>query len=136
VRELWGSVDKGGAFDLKALMPKLADYGFASGSSNHTNRIDTIREINAKYNLVIDPHTADGLKVASAYLNKSGRNTHTPMLVLETALPAKFEDAITEALGTIPPRPDTLIGIEDLPQKFDVMDVDVAAIQQFIMKHA
>ena len=54
------------------------------------------------------------------------------MVVLETALPAKFEDALIEALGVVPPRPDSLKGIEDLPQKFTVMDTNVDAIKQFI----
>jgi threonine synthase len=130
VRELWTSVDNGGAFDLKALMPKLADYGFVSGSSNHANRINTIRESNSKYGVVIDTHTADGLKVALEL-----RDNNVPMLVLETALPAKFEDAMVEALGTVPPRPDSLKGIEDLPQKFTVMDVSNSAIKDFIVKN-
>jgi threonine synthase len=130
VRELWGSVDKGGAFDLKTLMPKLADYGFVSGSSNHQNRMQIIRDTNAKYGVVIDTHTADGLKVALEL-----RDVNTPMLVLETALPAKFEDALVEALGTIPPRPDSLKGIEDLPQKFTVMNVSDVAIKEFIVKN-
>lgn len=128
VRELWGAVDKGGAFDLKNLMPKLADFGFVSGSSNHENRMATIRETSKKYGVVIDTHTADGLKVALELRDKK-----TPMLVLETALPAKFEDAIVEALGEVPPRPVSLKGIEDLPQKFTVMDVSVDAIKQFIV---
>lgn len=130
VRELWGSVDTGGAFEIKQLMPKLADYGFVSGSSNHTNRMQTIRETKAKYNVVIDTHTADGLKVALEYANKS-----TPMIVLETALPAKFEDAIVEALGQAPERPASLNGIEALPQKFTVMKADAGAIKDFIAKN-
>ena len=128
IRELWASVDNGGAFDLKALMPKLPDYGFVSGSSNHANRMATIRQIKQNYDVVIDTHTADGLKVALEF-----RDVNTPMLVLETALPAKFEEALVEALGVVPPRPDSLKGIEDLPQKFDVMDVDIDAIKDFIM---
>ena len=135
VRECWASVDKGGAFDLKALMPKLDDYGFVSGSSNHQNRMQTIRDAHAKYNVAIDPHTADGLKVALDYFNQPQRDTNKPMLVLETALPAKFEEAMVEALGTIPPRPDSLRGIESLPQKFTVMDVDVSAIKNFMVQN-
>lgn len=130
VRELWGSVDQGGAFDIKQLLPKLADYGFMSGSSNHANRMKTIRETKAKYNVVIDTHTADGLKVAMEL-----REVDVPMIVLETALPAKFEDAIVEALGEAPERPADLNGIEDFPQKFSVMEADVAAIKEFIAKH-
>ena len=131
VRELWASVDNGGAFDMQHLIPKLADYGFVSGSSNHENRMQTIRETNAKYGVVIDTHSADGLKVALELRDKS-----TPMLVLETALAAKFEDALVEALGVVPARPDSLNGIEELPQKFTVMDVGVAAIKAFIVKNS
>jgi threonine synthase len=130
VRELWGSVDKGGAFDLTDLTPKIAEYGFVSGSSNHANRMQTIRATKEKYNVVIDTHTADGLKVALEL-----RDAKTPMVVLETALPAKFEDALVEALGEVPPRPASLNGIEDLPQKFKVMDVSDVAIKDYIVKN-
>lgn len=130
VRELWGSVDQGGAFDIKSLLQKLADYGFVSGSSNHTNRMHTIREAHAKYGVTIDTHTADGLKVALEY-----REKNVPMIVLETALPAKFEEAIIEALGQVPERPAALNGIESLPQKHVIMDVDVVAIKDFIVKN-
>ena len=128
VRELWASVDSGGAFDIKQLLPKLADYGFVSGSSNHANRMQTIREADANYDVVIDTHTADGLKVALEY-----REANVPMVVLETALPAKFEDSIIEALGKAPERPAALYGIEDLLQKHTEMNVDIAAIKQFIV---
>ncbi len=130
VRELWASVDKGGAFDLTAFLPKLANYGFVSGSSNHANRIKTIRATKEEYDVVIDTHTADGLKVALEL-----RQVNTPMVVLETALPAKFEDALVEALGEVPSRPASLNGIEDLPQKFTVMDASVDAIKTFIVSH-
>ena len=131
VRELWASVDGGGAFDIKLLLNKLPEYGFVSGSSNHSNRMQTIRESYKKYAVTIDTHTADGLKVALEY-----RDINTPMIVLETALPAKFEDSIIEALGSLPERPAALNGIEKLPQRFDVMDFDVAKIKQYIVDKA
>ncbi|MGB4813093.1 MAG: threonine synthase [Methylophilaceae bacterium] len=130
VRELWNSIDSGGAFDISQLMSKLADYGFVSGSSNHANRMQTIRETQQKYELVIDTHTADGLKVALEYAEKN-----TPMVVLETALPAKFEDAIVEAIGHAPARPASLEGIEALPQKFTLMKADAGVIKDFIAKN-
>ena len=133
VRELWSKVDAGGAFDLKpdGLFDKVADYGFVSGSSNHANRMQTIRATMEKYDVTIDTHTADGLKVALEC-----REPGVPMVVLETALPAKFEDAIVEALGQKPERPADLAGLEDLPQRFVVMDADVNAIKQFIVEHS
>lgn len=129
VRALWGKVDQGGSFDLNVggYFAQVKDYGFVSGSSNHQNRLNTIRETQAKYGVTIDTHTADGLKVAQEL-----RDPNVPMIVLETALPAKFEDAIVEALGKVPERPAVLNGLEALPQRFDVMDFDVAAIKTYI----
>ncbi len=131
VRELWSSVDQGGAFDLSVYMTQVHDtFGFVSGSSSHANRMQTIRQTKEKYGVVIDTHTADGVKVALEL-----RDKNTPMVVLETALPAKFEDALVEALGEVPPRPASLNGIESLPQKFTMMDANVGAIKDFIVAH-
>ena len=129
-RELWGAVDSGASFDLNAdgFFNKISHYGFVSGSSNHAQRMQTIREAASRYDVVVDTHTADGLKVALEH-----KIAGVPMLVLETALPAKFEDAIIEALGTAPERPVALNGIEALPQKFSVMDADVEAIKAYIV---
>lgn len=131
-RALWAEVDTGGSFDLKAegFFDKVKDFGFVSGSSSHQDRMQTIRQTKEKYGVTIDTHTADGLKVALEL-----RNAHTPMVVLETALPAKFEDAIIEALGTPPERPAALNGIENLPQTFTVMAADAGAIKSFIAQH-
>lgn len=131
VRALWASVDTGGSFELNTngLFSKVADYGFVSGSSNHDYRMQTIRDAYARYQVMIDTHTADGLKVA-----RDHQVAHVPMLVLETALPAKFEDAIKEALNTLPERPNVLNHIEDLPQRFAVMDNDVNAVKQLIVE--
>lgn len=130
VRELWTAVDHGGKFDLNAdgYFDQVADFGFVSGSSNHAERLNTIRASQQKYGVTIDTHTADGLKVA---LEK--RDPQVPMLVLETALPAKFEDAIVEALGVAPERPASLNGLEDLPQRSTVMDASVDAVKAFIV---
>ncbi|HEY8117655.1 MAG TPA: threonine synthase [Methylophilaceae bacterium] len=132
MRELWAKVDSGGAFDLNegGYFAKVADYGFVSGASNHISRMKTIRQVHERYGITIDTHTADGFKVALEY-----REPDVPMVVLETALPAKFEDAIVEALGQPPQRPVDLLGLEDLPQRFEVMEADVTTIKQFIIQH-
>lgn len=130
VRALWTAVDHGGKFDLKASgdFDKVTGFGFVSGHSNHANRMQMIRAAKTQYGVSIDTHTADGLKVALEH-----RQPGVPMLVLETALPAKFEEAIIEALGEAPERPASLVGLEDLPQTSTVMDVDVDAIKAFIV---
>lgn len=132
VAELWKAVDQGGAFDLShmAYFPRLAHYGFVSGSSSHADRLATIKLAWEKYGVMIDPHTADGLKVALELREK------TPLIVLETALPAKFEKTIQEALGQTPPRPKAYENVEALPQRSKVIDVDVPAVKSFIAQNA
>ena len=129
VRDLWAKVDAGGAFDLSATQyfAKIADYGFVSGSSSHADRLATIRATETRYKVTVDPHTADALKVAAEH-----REPGIPMVVLETALPAKFEETIQEALGRQPERPAGYDEIEALPQRVEVMDADAEAIKAFI----
>lgn len=131
VRDLWAAVEQGGAFDLNevGLFSQVSDFGFQSGSSTHADRMAMITKAWSEWQIMIDTHTADGLKVALEQ-----REAGVPMLVLETALPAKFEDAIREALGRDPVRPASMENIEDLPQRFEVMDADVSAIKRYIVE--
>ena len=105
-------------------------YGFVSGRSTHEDRVATIRLCHRQYGVVIDTHTADGLKVALA-----NREAGVPMLVLETALPAKFAVTIEEALGIVPPRPAALDDLESRPKRVSVMPVSVDQVKQFIVDH-
>jgi threonine synthase len=132
VRELWAQVDAGGAFDLNEtpFAAKVAEFGFVSGSSSHTDRLATIKSTRDQYGVVVDTHTADGLKVAAQL-----RDTAVPMLVLETAQAAKFEETIREALGEAPPRPEGFDHLEGLPQRCEVMPVDVNRVKDFIRQH-
>jgi threonine synthase len=133
VAELWRAVDQGASFDLNAggLFAKVKDFGFESGSSSHAHRVATIRLAWDKYGTMIDTHTADGLKVGLEH-----REPGIPMVCLETALPAKFEDTIREALGRRPERPAGLENLEDLPRRVEVMDADTDAIKAYIARHA
>ena len=133
VRELWARVDAGGAFDLSGT-PEFAAitgrYGFVSGSSTHADRLATIRDTAARFDDVIDTHTADGLKVAREFTEPD-----VPMIVLETALAAKFEETIIEALGRKPGRPDGYERLESLPQRFEIIDADAAQVKAYIARH-
>ena len=129
--DLFGSqVPRQGRFDLgadPAFAQAASRYGFASGKSTHADRLATIRDTWQKYGVVVDTHTADGLKVAHEH-----RVPGVPMLVLETALPIKFAATIVEALGREPERPAKFAGIEALPKKVRVMAPDVQAIKDLI----
>jgi threonine synthase len=109
---------------------RVADYGFVSGCSTHADRLATIRDTARRCDTIVDTHTADGLKVAREH-----RDAGVPMIVLETALPAKFAATIVEALGREPGRPAALQGIEQLPKRFKVMPVDVLAVKNYIAQN-
>jgi len=121
-----------GCFDLSA-DPKFQEaqqrYGFVSGKSTHAQRLNTIRQTHEQWGLMVDPHTADGLKVAQEHLNP-----RVPMIVLETALPIKFASTIVEALGCSPDRPAAFEGIEALPKRVLLMSADVEQVKQFIVE--
>ncbi len=131
VRELWRQVEKQGYFDLSATpyFRDLGRFGFVSGVSTHQHRLATIRRTYQESGIIIDTHTADGVKVGLEH-----REEGIPLICLETALPAKFEESIQEALGRTPDRPQGYEHIEDRPQRFQVMGVDVAAIKNVIAK--
>jgi threonine synthase len=129
---LWKQVDEEGGFDLstdRAWEKVEEDSGFASGRSTHADRLETIRMVNKRYGRVIDPHTADGVKIALRL-----REPRYPMVCLETALPVKFEATIVEALGKPAPRPPGFEGIEQLPQRFELMRPDPGAVKEFIAR--
>ncbi|HEV7619509.1 MAG TPA: threonine synthase [Burkholderiaceae bacterium] len=137
VRALFRKVETHGGFDLSGKpgsdgdeFRKVGQYGFLSGKSIHKDRLRTIRDIQAKYDVTIDTHTADGVKVAREHLAPG-----VPMIVLETALAAKFNETIQEALGRNARRPAGFENIEALPQRFVVMAPDVAKIKAFIAEH-
>ena len=125
-----GALARQGFFDLSA-HPAFAEaagrYGFASGKSTHANRLATIRDTDAGFGVVIDTHTADGLKVAREHLLPG-----LPMLVLETALPIKFAATIEEALGRPPERPSGFDGLEAKPRRLRLMPADVNRIKAYI----
>ena len=122
-----------GRFDLSGnpvFKEAATRYGFASGKSTHANRLDTIRQTFETSRMMIDTHTADGLKVAREHL-KPG----VPMIVLETALPIKFAATIVEALGQEPTRPAKFEGIEALPKRVVNMAADAETIKTYIRQH-
>jgi threonine synthase len=129
VREFWSKVDKGGSFDIKhtPYWDALPKFHFSSGKSTHYDRLKTIRGLWEEYGVMVDTHTADGIKVGMEQ-----RRPNLPLICLETALPAKFEETIVEALGRLPERPASMVGIEKLPQRCVEMDADVVKLKAYI----
>lgn len=125
VRALWAALDQAGEFRLPP------GPGFASGLSTHADRLATIRAVHGRYGVTIDPHTADGVKVGLAH-----RRPGVPLVCLETALPVKFAATIVEALGRAPERPARFAGLEQLPQRFELIEPDAAALKRTIEARA
>ena len=124
-------IEKQGAFHLSAdEFARIQTFGFQSGKSTHADRLTTIRHTFEMHGTMIDTHTADGVKVAAERVEPG-----VPMIVLETALPAKFAETIREALGREPERPAGLEGIESLPKRFTVMPPDIARVKAYIAQH-
>jgi len=131
---LFAKVEQTGGFDLSGgpgsdgdEFKRIAQFGFSSGKSVHADRLATIRKVYAQYGVTVDTHTADGIKVALEQ-----RQSGIPMIVLETALPAKFNETIREALGHDAPRPAGFEQIESLPQHFVVMPAEVQQMKAYI----
>ncbi len=133
LRRLWMQLEEEGGFDLSttAWWPRVLAAGFVSGRSTHADRIATIRDVHARYGVVVDPHTADGLKVGREH-----RDPAVPLVCLETALPAKFAATIQEALGAAPARPAAYADLESRPQRFAVLPASADAVKRFIEERA
>ena len=132
VRSLWHSLSTEGVFDLVGVTrSNVRDFGFVSGVSTHADRLATIRSVWERYLVMIDTHTADGVTVGRRY-----RRPGVPMVVLETAQPAKFAETIQEAIGRDPYYPAGFEGIEDLPQRVVVIPASSAEVKAFIADNA
>jgi threonine synthase len=129
LRGLWENLEREGTLDLSGTddFRRVADTGFVSGSSTHADRLATIRSVWKDYCVMIDPHTADGVKVGLEHRDKG-----VALVCMETAQPAKFAETIRAALGREPVRPAGFENLEKLPQRFEVMDADVGQIKHYI----
>ncbi len=124
----WSTLDRDGELDLSAELARFTEeFGFVAGASSHADRVATIRDAFDRHGELIDPHTADGITVARRYLEPG-----VPMLVLETAKPAKFPDIMVEAIGSAAPIPAHLAGLLDLPQRVVELPADESALREII----
>lgn len=129
---LWQQLDDNGFFDLSEQLPRFtAEFGIVSATSTHADRVNTIREVHAESGVLLDPHTADGVFAAQQFTEAG-----IPMLVLETAKPAKFPEIVAEATGHTPEIPVHLAGMLDLPQYVTEMADDAETLKVFIAERA
>ncbi len=119
-----------GAFDVPA--DRLADAQrlFCAERVDDALTLETIAAEHARTGRLLDPHTAVAM-AARRRLRVPG-----PVVVLATAHPAKFPGAVRRAIGAPPPAPSALEGLESLPERLAVLDVDRRAVERFIRARA
>jgi threonine synthase len=129
VRRLMGSLTQSHRFSLSS--PSLAEIRalFAAGRADEDETAATIRTALRETSRLVDPHTAVGLAVAE----KETRDPAVPMIVLGTAHPAKFPDAVEAACGVRPALPEWLADLPSRPERATPMPADQGAIERFIL---
>lgn len=128
----WRNLDGQGFFDFTADLDRFTEeFGIVSGTSTHADRLATIRAVHEASGDIIDPHTADGVKVARDFI-ESG----VPMLVLETAKPEKFAETIREAIGVELTYSEELQAMLDSPQHVTEMADDAQELRAFLAANA
>ncbi|MEL5992533.1 threonine synthase [Microbacterium phosphatis] len=128
----WGELAEQGFFDMSADLDRFTgEFGIVSGTSTHADRLATIRSVHEAGFGIIDPHTADGVKVARDYVEDG-----VPMLVLETAKPEKFAETIREAIGVEIDYSDELRELLAAPQRVVDQSGDAAELRAYIQAHA
>jgi len=129
LRELWRELDQRGEFDLarSRYWTGAAAWGFGSGRSTHADRLATIRSVYEASGRIVDPHTADGIKVA-----RQARRDPIPMICLETAQAVKFSETIVEAIGRPPVLTSVMQQLLGRAQRFESMPADAAQIRRYI----
>ena len=129
VEHCWKLLAKEGAFDVKETNPGR-DFGMSSARATQAEVLETIKQIYEQYKVIIDPHTAVAMKVG---LEKRDRSI--PLVIAETAQPAKFAETIHEAIGMTPEVPSEYEELEELPERFERMDPDPEEVKRFIAAH-
>ncbi len=89
--------------------------------------LTAIKAVHDESGRIIDPHT--GVAMAAA---RKLKDTQGPVVVLSTAHPAKFPDAVARAIGAAPPVPERLKGLESLPERVETVPANLPLIRDFI----
>ena len=119
---------KNNEFKLSNKQLNLIKEDFISESLSEEETKNTIKEINNKYDILVDPHTAVGIGAANKLL-KNETN-----IILSTAHPCKFPEAVEEATGKYPELPPEIINVIDKEEKFKILPNDPETIKKFIRR--
>ena len=129
VRALMASLDQSRRFAVSGPALAAIRARFSAARADEQETAATIRTLKREAGYLADPHTA----VAVAVAEKETRDPAVPMVVLSTAHPAKFPDAVEAACGVKPALPDWLGDLYGRPERFNVLPADRAAVEQFVL---
>lgn len=120
---------KSGSMVLKESALARARELFTSHGVSDEVTIDVIREVFDRTEYLLDPHTAIGVDAA----RKTRRRQDIPMVVLATAHPAKFPEAVRKAgQGADPALPHHMQDLFDREERYTVLPQDITKVQQFV----
>ncbi|MBP1751418.1 MAG: thrC [Geobacteraceae bacterium] len=131
VRDSFAAFTRNGRMEFSDAERERVREDFSSQSVNQQETLEMIASFHRETGYLLDPHTAVGVRAALDNVRDE-----TPAICLATAHPAKFGEAVTTATGLEPPRPASLVGIEDLPSRCDIMDADLEEIRKYITEKA
>jgi threonine synthase len=129
IRALMGSLSQSRRFTLSPSALAEIRTLFAADRADEDEVSATIRSIKRETGNLIDPHTAVGVAVAE----KQQGDPAVPMVVLSTAHPAKFPDAVEAACGIRPALPDWLSDLDKRPERVTVLPADQSAVERFVL---
>ncbi|HZH25557.1 MAG TPA: threonine synthase [Azospirillaceae bacterium] len=118
-----------------SLAPAQADAVRATFAGCRTDDAETTRVIAQTYastGMVVDPHTAVGLSAAA----RVPGDPAVPTVVLSTAHPAKFPDAVERAIGRRPALPDALSDLYERKERVTLLPNDLGAVQAHVRAHS
>jgi threonine synthase len=131
VRRMMAGLKQSGSFSIEDKALEFIRSQFAAGRSDMDATTRMIREVLGESGYLADPHTAVGIKVAREHTSKA-----TPMVVLATAHPAKFPDAVRKACGIDPALPAFLADLMEREEKFTVLPSSLEMVQKHIEENA
>jgi threonine synthase len=123
VRNLLAQMAEGGRMAIREDLRAVVGGDFDAAAVDDATTLNQIRETFAATGYILDPHTAVGVKAAAG---RSG------CVCLATAHPAKFNEAVTAAIGHEAPPPPSLQGLMDKETRCAVLDADVEAVREHI----
>lgn len=126
------SLAQHGAFDLGGLQARMSQE-FSGFWADETSVAEAIKHVKSSHNYTLDPHTACGYVAAKRWQKAAGSGR--PAVVLATAHPAKFPDAITAITGEHPKLPDRLDTLMTDAERMPKLANDREKVKSFISAH-